>query len=193
VSFLGPSRKLIENLGNLSLTSPYEEISFRVLVSLPPTYPASSPPQLQLLSKYIGDFGVDPGLFGAFLRTFITSIDGVEWTPDGVCIFDGLQNVQERCSTWYEDQRRMRGNAEKEVAADAVVTTVQSSKFVSHDALDDWEEQSSVNPPAPRPEGTHITVAEAITDRKSVFVGRACRISHPSQVKSPFPGVAWRL
>jgi hypothetical protein len=32
------------------------------------------------------------------------------------------------------------------------------------------------------PQGVQMFVAEAITDRKSSFVGRACRISEPSQV-----------
>jgi hypothetical protein len=31
-----------------------DEVPFRLFVSLPPTYPESSPPQLQLASKYIG-------------------------------------------------------------------------------------------------------------------------------------------
>ena len=34
----------------------------RVLVSLPPTYPHSSPPQLQLLGRYLGSFAIDAGL-----------------------------------------------------------------------------------------------------------------------------------
>jgi len=34
----------------------------RVLVSLPPTYPTSSPPQLQLLGRYLGSFPIDAGL-----------------------------------------------------------------------------------------------------------------------------------
>lgn len=34
-----------------------------VLVSLPPSYPDSEhPPQLQLLNRYLGEFGVDSGL-----------------------------------------------------------------------------------------------------------------------------------
>lgn len=32
------------------------------------------------------------------------------------------------------------------------------------------------------PEGTEFTVAEPIVDRKSVFIGRACQITDPSQV-----------
>ncbi|KAH0840190.1 hypothetical protein J3R83DRAFT_1189 [Lanmaoa asiatica] len=55
----------------------HEDISIRILVSLPPSYPAESSPQLQLFSRYIGAFGVDSSLFGASL---------------------------ERCEAWYEDK-----------------------------------------------------------------------------------------
>ena len=34
----------------------------RVMVSLPPTYPGSSPPQLQLLGRYLGNFSIDTDL-----------------------------------------------------------------------------------------------------------------------------------
>jgi hypothetical protein len=34
----------------------------RVMVSLPPTYPNSSPPQLQLLGRYLGNFSIDTDL-----------------------------------------------------------------------------------------------------------------------------------
>lgn len=34
----------------------------RILVSLPPSYPATSPPQLQIMGKYLGNFGIDSGL-----------------------------------------------------------------------------------------------------------------------------------
>ena len=33
------------------------------------------------------------------------------------------------------------------------------------------------------PEGIRLIEAEPIVDRRSVFVGRACQISHPSQVR----------
>ena len=33
------------------------------------------------------------------------------------------------------------------------------------------------------PEGIKLINAEPIVDRRSVFVGRACQISHPSQVR----------
>jgi hypothetical protein len=49
---------------------PEQAPSMRVMVSLPPTYPNSSPPQLQLLGRYLGNFSIDAGLCkSAFLTT----------------------------------------------------------------------------------------------------------------------------
>ncbi len=47
----------------------------RVLVSLPPTYPNSSPPQLQLLGRYLGSFSIDAGLcrFGYTVGLFLAN------------------------------------------------------------------------------------------------------------------------
>ncbi|KAJ7056990.1 ribosomal protein S5 domain 2-type protein [Mycena amicta] len=156
----------------LSLPVPHEEVSIRVLVSLPENYPAEAAPQLQLLSRYIGAFGADPALFGAVLRTFISVTSGVEWAGD-VCVFDGLQNVLERCATWYGER----------LSADAV-GELQRVEEHPHSP-----ERTSPPPPppiadavAPLPDGIKIFVAEPITDRKSAFVGRACAISDPVQV-----------
>jgi hypothetical protein len=41
---------------------PDKSPSMRVMVSLPPTYPNSSPPQLQLLGRYLGNFAIDTDL-----------------------------------------------------------------------------------------------------------------------------------
>ncbi|WRT65005.1 uncharacterized protein IL334_001946 [Kwoniella shivajii] len=72
----------------------------RVLVSLPPTYPNSSPPQLQLLGRYLGNFGIDSGLFGDITRTYISST-GVAFVPGDVCVFEGLTHVQSVVRQWY--------------------------------------------------------------------------------------------
>jgi hypothetical protein len=150
-------------------------------VSLLPSYPASSPPQLQLLSKYIGAFGVDSCLFGSILRTFI-SANGVEWTSDTVCVFDGLQNVIERCQDWYE--RRL--SKEK---VDELSRQESREQADTRSELQELEAQLSDNlltRPVVMPLECEIVEAEAITDRKSAFVGRACRITHPSQVTALF-------
>ncbi|KAF8914368.1 hypothetical protein CPB84DRAFT_1811694 [Gymnopilus junonius] len=161
----------------ISLPSPHEDVSLKILVSLPDTYPKSSPPQLQLLSKYIGSFGADSGLFGSILRTYI-SINGVEWSEDNVCVFDGLQKVSDRCVAWYEDKL----SAEK--AGELIRDDARESTRPSSPNPHKEDEISSMNDSEPisLPAGVQIFVAEPITDRKSVFIGRACRINHPSEV-----------
>jgi Uncharacterized protein family UPF0029 len=150
-------------------------------VSIPSTYPSSSPPQLQLLSRYIGSYGVSSSIFGAVLRTFISTNQGVEWTSDSVCVFDGLENVKEKCGKWYEERL-------SETAKGETIRGLENKDPVD---LDEELESVPVNPLSTShlppsattlPEGIEIIEAESITDRKSVFVGRACRITDPAQV-----------
>jgi hypothetical protein len=151
-------------------------VQISVLVSLLPAYPALCPPQLQLLSKYIGAFGVDANLFGSILRTFISK-SGVEWTPNTVCVFDGLQNVVESCSHWYEDHF----NKESTYA----LSQRESPESNTDNLSPDFEVRATPIPPTIIYGGCEITEAEAITDHKSVFVGRACQITDPAQVDLP--------
>ncbi|KAF8550499.1 ribosomal protein S5 domain 2-like protein [Imleria badia] len=170
----------------ISLNLPsHEDVSIRILVSLPPSYPAESPPQLQLLSRYIGAFGVNSSLFGSILRTFI-STSGIEWSRDTVCVFDGLQSILERSEAWYEDKlnREKVGEVIREDASGRDTAPQESVEWTKEDG----EGLGRVSQPTPilqdvaLPEGINLIAAEPIVDRKSVFVGRACQISHPSQV-----------
>lgn len=149
----------------------------KVLVSIPPSYPATSPPQLQLLSRYIGAFSADSNLFGSVLRTFISS-NGVEWVADTVCVFDGLQNVLDRCLEWYQDRlsAEKAGALVREDARDAIPETQPRSHSPSESPVSLAPQTTSL------PDGIRIYEAEPITDRKSSFVGRACAITDPSQV-----------
>ena len=123
------------------------------------------------------------------MRTYI-SISGTEWTEDTVCVFDGLQNVLERCLAWYED--RLISEKEGELARDdlkgqfgnGVIEAGRLSLDIKHG---DEEIEGSIvsehqNLTIALPAGVQMFVADPLTDRKSVFVGRACRISHPSEV-----------
>ncbi|SRR6266702_218875 len=162
-----------------SFPPPHDAISLLVLVSLPHPYPATSPPQLQLLSRYVGAFGVDAELFGSIIKTFM-SVNGMEWTPGVVCVFDGLENVLERTVRWYE--RRLES-----------MKTSEALREQSHlDLVKGPEVGGSATPPVSPdiqpvalPEGIQLFEAEPIIDRKSAFVGRACRISDPNQVITP--------
>jgi hypothetical protein len=164
-----------------SLPSPHDDVRIRILVSLPRAYPYTAPPQLQLLSRYVGAFAVDSGLFGAVLRTYHAHLDGsgADWAPEQVCVFDGVQSVLERVSRWY---------------AERLVTNERAREGdIAHALHDAGAEESASGPqititqqavPYAAPEGVEIFVAEPIVDRKSAFVGRACRISDLAQ--------AWR-
>ncbi|KAI0328219.1 UPF0029-domain-containing protein [Cubamyces sp. BRFM 1775] len=155
-----------------------------VLVSLPPTYPASSPPQLQLLSRYIGPYGVDAPLFGMVLRTFI-SRGAVEWTPDSVCVFDGLEWVKERCAEWLGERMSEKKIGELMREDEKARPSGVNEDNVSPEGEGKRSARSGQEPPdipATIPPGITITEAEPILDRKSAFVGRACRITDPSQV-----------
>ena len=124
------------------------------------------------------------------MRTYI-SITGIEWTQDTVCVFDGLQNVLERCLAWYED--RLNSEKKGELARDdlkgqlgnEVIAAGRSSPDINHDGDQEREGprlgEHQILPIA-LPTDVQIFVADPLTDRKSVFVGRACRISHPSEV-----------
>ncbi|KAJ3847897.1 UPF0029-domain-containing protein [Lentinula lateritia] len=164
----------------IDFPSPYDDVKIKVLISLLTTYPEESPPQLQLLSRYIGAFGVDSVLFGSVLRTFI-SANGVEWTKGAVCVFDGLQNVLDRCVQWYEDHlsAQKAGEVLREYASESHHLAGQPA------ALDELAYTSNAQETIDLldlPSGIQIFEAEPIVDRRSAFVGRACAITDPSQV-----------
>ena len=154
-----------------------------ILVSVPPSYPATAPPQLQILSKYIGPFSVDSTLFGAVLRTYISS-EGVEWIPDSVCVFDGLEWVKERCAEWYSNKKseKLAGQLLREDERGASLPDVEEEQNKKVSELHDDAEEQLAQVSVGIPKGIIIITAEPIIDRKSAFVGRACRISDPSQV-----------
>ncbi|KAH8118436.1 UPF0029-domain-containing protein [Phellopilus nigrolimitatus] len=176
----GASDKTVRYEVHLDLPPPHDsvETQLKILVSLPPTYPSSTPPQLQLLSRYIGSFRVDSALFGSILRTYISS-SGVEWLADTICVFDGLENVRELCANWYSE-RLTEEKAHDLLREDEKEGSNERSH--SKDYHSGSDEEDTVEPQAFLPEDINIVVAEPIVDRKSVFIGRACKLSHPSQV-----------
>ncbi|KAH9045370.1 UPF0029-domain-containing protein [Lactarius pseudohatsudake] len=161
---------------SLSFPPPHDAISILVLVSLPHSYPATSPPQLQLLSRYVGAFGVDADLFGSIIKTFM-SVNGIEWTPGVVCVFDGLENVLERTVRWYE-QRLESMKASEALREQSHLDSAKGPEVGGATVMP----LVSVDIQPALPEGIKLFEAEPIIDRKSAFVGRACQISDPAQV-----------
>ena len=137
------------------------------------------------MSKYIGPFGVSTTIFGSVLRTFISTTHGVEWAPETVCVFDGLENVREKCGRWYQEQlsEKAAGEMVREETKEAKASVgsgdpIGPPEDVPSTRSTTSEPQVSVE----LPEGLEIIEAEPIVDRKSSFVGRACRITSPDQV-----------
>jgi hypothetical protein len=102
------------------------------------------------------------------------SVNGIEWTPGVVCVFDGLQTVLERVLHWYEQrlESKRAGEALREQNHPSPHLTDPEKPSVS----------ASLNTQSTAlPEGIKLFEAAPIVDRKSTFIGRACRISDPAQ------------
>ena len=100
------------------------------------------------------------------------------------CVFDGLEWVKERCTEWLVE-RMSEKKAWEMLRADErhghdgenghpPEDTESGNSRVAHTVPD---------VPAEMPPGITIVETEPILDRKSAFVGRACRITDPSQVR----------
>lgn len=178
-----------------NLPQPHDETSFRISISIPPSYPERSPPQLQLLDKYIGDLATDSALFGEVLRTYFelgpderqgveTSSEesGVPWTEGMIAIFEGVENVRERVGRWYS--RRI-----EELQTGELIRELEKEENRKDNPTEGQKKAPGVTEytsaqHAPRlPDGVEIVTSEPITDRKSVFVGHCARITDPSQVR----------
>ncbi|KAG8759233.1 eIF2 kinase Gcn2p negative regulator [Serendipita sp. 396] len=166
-----------------ALSPPHEEVLFRLLVSLPATYPASSPPQLQILSRYIGSFQVDSTLFGAALKTYISS-GRVRFMPGEVAIFDGVENLREVIQQWYEDRLNATAAADLQREDERAHAHAQAVATQEEEIPSQIQAMHSSLSAAPSelPDGLQIWVSDPVVDRKSTFIGRACRITHPTQV-----------
>lgn len=84
-AFSHPSGRWLNVLEYSRLSEPHQSAELRILVTIPASYPSTSPPQLQLLSRYVGDYSVDASIFGTVLRTYLAR-PGVEWNPGDVAI-----------------------------------------------------------------------------------------------------------
>ena len=123
---------------------------------------------------------MDADLFGSIIKTFI-SVNGVEWTPGVICVFDGLQSVLERVLHWYEER------LESKRAGEALREQSHLRPHLIDPEKPNASSSMSVSAPlntqsVALPEGIKLYDAAPIVDRKSAFIGRACRISDPAQV-----------
>ncbi|EJT47656.1 regulation of amino acid metabolism-related protein [Trichosporon asahii var. asahii CBS 2479] len=123
---------------------------------------------------------------GNVTRTYLTSA-GVPFTPGQECIFDGLVHVQSLVESWYSDHlaidaageaARSTPRASPPPSQPAPSTSAQTVNDIST-GFSKLNFSASQAPAKPLPE---IYTSEAITDRKSAFVGHCARISAEADV-----------
>lgn len=185
-----------------------EPIPLKLAATLPPFYPHSSkPPQLQLLSKYVGGYSVDSALFGEVLRALhhysaehdsnsvsgSTPIDdddiaawiggsmdtGVRWQPGEVILFEGIEWVKEKVLKWWasKESARIQGGGDKNPRPGEVVS--QPVAVAEHASIPHPGEQI---PATEQAFAGKLFVTDPIVDRKSEFVGYAATLSSPDDV-----------
>ena len=102
-----------------------------------------------------------------------------------MAVFDGIERTREIIQRWYEE-RLSESNIREIMREDGKAQHIHRLGAISAKDADsstgDGIAADVEFPLVPPPEGIEICEAEPITDRKSSFVGRACRITHPSQV-----------
>lgn len=100
-----------------------------------------------------------------------------------MAIFDGIENVKEAVVAFYEERLSAGLAAELHREEERNQATMPSKHDDQPNASPEDESRSVSDRSATElPEGVHIWTAQPIVDRKSTFVGRACQITHPSQV-----------
>lgn len=101
-----------------------------------------------------------------------------------MCVFDGLEWVKERCAEWFSGKKseKLAGQLLREDERGSATPDVEESKNKKVSELHDHVEEHAAPVPVGIPKGLDIIEAEPIIDRKSAFVGRACRIADPAQV-----------
>ena len=93
-------------------------------------------------------------------------------------MFDGVEWVREACGRWL-------GERMSEQRAGQILREDQRAAEGEDDRLVEEKTTRSVaksEADAKMVEGVEFTISEPILGRKSVFIGRACPITHPSQV-----------
>ncbi|SOV02648.1 related to YIH1 [Ustilago sp. UG-2017a] len=199
-----PGSKITLSISTDIETSGSEDaIPTRLAVTMPSFYPHSArPPQLQLLSKYIGGFSVDSKLFGEILRAFYHRKDdevggevvyaeeaaasaawvggsmdkGVNWGPGEVVLFEGIEWVKEKVLDWWTERQ-----AERAKNAPATSTT-SPAPTESHSNLATFDTAPALS--QPKPFTGILFQTESVIERKSEFIGYAASISSPDEVPS---------
>lgn len=175
----------------LSTSLPSSAHPFSLLLTIPPTYPATESPLIQLQSLYLSSFAVSDDLFGQVLRTFMhdpaAAAEGVQWTAGDVCLYEGVECVRTICQAWVDEREKEGEKGEEERrAATSKPPGVYDILVPEREEGQDWEEEDYEKVdvrevPAWKKKGANgqaegelrcptIISSEPLLDRKSVSV-----------------------
>ncbi|UZJ52492.1 hypothetical protein CBS101457_001812 [Exobasidium rhododendri] len=155
-----------------------ESFVVRLSAILPSGYPQGpNPPQLQLLSRYVGPHRVDHTLVEQIRRIF-SRIESpnchLDFHPGEVVLFEGIEMVREIVGAWYSE-REAKKMQKKE--GDELVQLTTTPGAVEQSIFDNLEDET-ISPS----KQILLVNAPAITERKSIFVGHCSPINDPAQV-----------
>ena len=149
------------------------ETVLHLVLSLPPSYPSSSPPLIQLQDIYLGAYLVSPSLFASVLRCFMhdpTSGEGVEWTGE-VCLFEGVEWVREKCAEWVGERVGEGKRGEGERGGEPAREEQEEGEEEEEGLVESWEVWEEKEVPREREKAVEcprIVSSEPVVDRKSV-------------------------
>ncbi|KAJ1023510.1 hypothetical protein NDA16_003127 [Ustilago loliicola] len=203
-SWLPGSKVTLSISTDIETAGTEDAIPIRLAVTLPSFYPYSArPPQLQLLSRYIGGFSVDRKLFGEILRAFYHQKDDeaaadvvnaeeaaasaawvggsmdrrVNWSPGEVVLFEGIEWVKEKVLDWWNEKEAERAKAAPSTSPTTSTAEVRDKKVTTFS-------DPTPTPAQPTPFASTLFQTESIIERKSEFIGYAASISSPDEVPS---------
>lgn len=106
------------------------------------------------------------------------------WTEGEVAIFEGIERAREVCETFY-DSRQADLQAKKAVDDHATQDDLELARQLQYeeDSARSHFNHANITREAVRlPDGCKLYTSDPIIDRKSVFIGHACKLTHPSEV-----------
>ena len=124
----------------------------------------------------LGKHGVDSVLFGHIIRTFISDNGGADFIPNEGSIFNGVEDVRERCTKWLDEkvaneaqsEAIREGERENRLASNPQAKVIE--KKLEADAVNALYEQEIMES---LPDGLEIITTPSVTYSKSTF-GKQC-------------------
>ena len=175
------------------LSLPSHSVSIRI--SFPPTYPHKLPGIAGVQST-----GTDTRKgFGTHVLEIAEQVLWDVYTPDSVCLFDLIQELEARLITCYYKEKKEAAAAEEEEEEEETKEKKKKKKkklsppdhFLEpegHQArkhpLHDLQPVQDGPNPLPAPSYVpHWHLSQTVTEKKSAFLARACHVQCPATVR----------